>query len=343
MQTDTANCGACGKACSTGQTCSNGACTGGTNNSCPPSNALTGWATQAGGTTGGGSGAATTVTSLSALNSAAKGTNTAVIQVSGTISGDVTVGSNKTIIGACGGKATIQGHIQMSGSKNVIIRNLNIIGNNCSDSPSDCSAGEDGISIEGASNHIWIDHCDIKDGSDGNTDITHASDYITISWTKFHYSSARTDPANSGGHRFSNLIGHSDSNSSEDTGHLRVTFDHVWWADFVYERAPRVRFGQVHVMNTLWTNTGNLYCVGAGVNANILVENSVFVGVKNPVDGEDASANSATVVGLNGDVFTNTTGTKAAIGSGVFKPPYTYTLDATGGLQAAVQSGAGPK
>jgi pectate lyase len=96
-------------------------------------------------------------------------------------------------------------------------------------------------------------------------------------------------------------------------------------------------------MNTLWTNTGNLYCVGAGVNANILVENSVFVGVKNPVDGEDASANSATVVGLNGDVFTNTTGTKAAIGSGVFKPPYTYTLDATGGLQAAVQSGAGPK
>jgi pectate lyase len=266
-----------------------------------------------------------------------------VIQVSGTISGDVTIGSNKTIIGACGGSATIKGHIQIDGSKNVILRNLNVIGNNCSDSTSDCSNGADAITIQGASNHIWIDHCDIKDGSDGNTDITHASDYITISWTKFHYSSARTDPANSGGHRFSNLIGHSDSNSSEDTGHLRVTFDHVWWADFVYERAPRVRFGQVHVMNTLYTNTNNLYCVGVGADANILVENTVFVGVKNPIDSGDTSPTSKSVCGLNGDVFTSTSGTKAAVGSGVFKPPYSYTLDSTSSLQSAVQAGVGPK
>ena len=49
--------------------------------------------------------------------------------------------------------------------------------------------------MQKASHHVWFDHDDISDGSDGNLDITHASDYITISWTKFHYSGKRTDPA----------------------------------------------------------------------------------------------------------------------------------------------------
>ena len=123
------------------------------------------------------------------------------------------------------------------------------------------------MTVDKSSKNIWFDHDAISDGSDGNLDITHASDFITISYTKFFYSTKRTDPNDTGavGHRVCNLIGHSDSNSSEDTGHLNVTFHHNWWADNVMERMPRVRFGKVHVFNNLYTAAGNNYAVGLGV------------------------------------------------------------------------------
>ncbi|HLK39352.1 MAG TPA: hypothetical protein VKU41_21475, partial [Polyangiaceae bacterium] len=179
--------------------------------------------------------------------------------------------------------------------------------------------------------------------SDGNLDITHASDFITISWTKFHYSGRRTDPAGaSGGHQFCNLIGHSDSNASEDTGHLRVTLHHVWWADNVVERMPRVRFGQVHVFDSLYTASGNDYCIGVGANANIRDENNVFLGVKNPIDST-SFANAGSVIQSSGNVYLNTTGTTADVGGSAFVPPYSYVLDPASSVQASVQAGAGPR
>jgi hypothetical protein len=74
------------------------------------------------------------------------------------------------------------------------MRNLTVVGNNCSDSPSDCSNGADAGHVESGNRHLWFDHMDISDGSDGNLDITHGADFITVSWTKFHYSTRRTDP-----------------------------------------------------------------------------------------------------------------------------------------------------
>ena len=301
-------------------------------NGCPQTNPLVGWATQSGTTTGGGSLTPTVVTSLSALNTAAAGTNAAVIQISGTISGTVTIGSNKTLIGACASNATIKGHIQMSGSQNVILRNLFIVGNNCTDSPSDCSAGADAITVVSSANHIWFDHCDISDGSDGNLDITHASDFITISWTKFHYSGRR-----SGDHQFCNLIGHDDANASEDTGHLNVTFDHVWWADNVAQRMPRVRFGKVHVVNSLNSASGNDTAIGEGVNCNIRVENNIYKSVNTVFYDQ---GNSASVVQSIGNTFTSSTGT-TPLGSTAFQPPYAITLESLSTLEASIRAGAG--
>jgi hypothetical protein len=131
----------------------------------------------------------------------------------------------------------------------VIIRNIKIVGygvGDCALDPSydasvGCSSGDDAVSISG-SNHVWFDHCDISDGTDGNLDINNGADFITISWTKFHYT-PRTDPTgndNTGaeGHRFSNLIGSSDTVPA-DVGHLNVTWHHDWWAENVNQRMPR--------------------------------------------------------------------------------------------------------
>ena len=309
------------------------------------SSALVGWASVAGmgvtTTTGGAGGTTVTVSTLADLNTNAGGTTARIIQVSGSIAGSVTVGSNKTLVGLC--NSEIHGHIQMSGSANVIVRNLRVVGNNCTDNTSDCSAGADAVTVVNAAHHLWFDHDDISDGSDGNLDITRASDFVTVSWTTFHYSGRRTDPAGaSGGHQFSNLIGASDSDASEDTGHLSVTFHHDWWADNVVERMPRVRFGKVHLFDNLYTAAGNDYCIGVGAGANIRDENNVFIGVKNPIDTGSYS-NSASILQSIGDLDQMTTGTTQGIGGAAFTPSYAYTLDPASGVEAAVKGGAGPQ
>jgi pectate lyase len=281
-----------------------------------------------GGTTGGSAASPVVVTTLGQLNSAVGGSGAAVIHVSGTISGTVNVGSNKTILGLCG--AEIHGSVNMTGSSNVIIRNLKVVGFNCTDN-SNCSAGADAVHVEAGNRHLWFDHMDISDGSDGNLDITHGSDFITISWTKFHYSGRR-----SGGHQFCNLIGHDDNNAAEDTGHLNVTFDHVWWADNVDQRMPRVRFGKVHVFNSLYTAAGDSACIEVGVSCDIRSESNVFQGVNNPVDS--SHSNAASIIQSIGNIGSNTN-----IGGPAFTPPYSYTLEAVSSVAASVMAGAGPK
>ncbi len=288
-----------------------------------------GWATVSGGTTGGGSGTPAVVTTLAQFNSAARGTNPVVIHVSGRLSGNAVIGSNKTIWGLCG--AEIDGTIDMTGSTNVIMRNLKVVGLNCTDSPSDCSSGSDAIHVDSSAKHLWFDHDDISDGSDGTLDITHGSDLITISWTKFHYSGRRA-----GDHQFCNLIGHADTNGAEDTGHLNVTFSHVWWADNIDQRMPRVRFGKVHVFNSLYTAVGDSFCIEVGVNCNIRYENNVFQGVNTPVFTNNS--NAASIIQAIGNQ-----GSALNLGGSAFVPPYPYVLDATSSVAATVMAGAGVK
>jgi pectate lyase len=315
---------------------SGGAGTGGTSGCMTPPapSTLIGWATNGTGTTGGGNATPRVVTTAADLMSAIGGTQAAVIHVNGNLSGSFPIGSNKTIVGVCG--ATLTGDIHLSRSTNVILRNLKVVGRNCMDSPQDCSGGEDAISVNGGANHLWFDHLDVSNGSDGNLDVTQGSDFVTISWTKFSYSSMRTDPmAGDSGHRFSNLVGASDTDPS-DVGHLNITYHHNWWADNVDQRMPRTRRGNIHVLNNLYTSVGNLYCTNAGQDAKLLVENNIYIGVTSPL--ETAANGSMRAVG---NVFTMTNGNTTANGTG-FTPMYTYTADPTSGLEAAIRSGVGP-
>src|SRR5262249_23637727 len=155
------------------------------------------------------------------------------------------VGSNKTLVGLCG--AEFHGHLELSGSGNVIIRNLKIVGyavGDCSNDPDydpsvGCSSGKDAVTVQKNAHNIWIDHCDVSDGTDGNLDITNAANNVTVSWTRFHYTprtdNAGSDSTGASGHRYSNLVGGTDSPSTDDAHALNVTWHHNWWAENVVE------------------------------------------------------------------------------------------------------------
>ncbi len=314
-----------------------------------------GFASLGGGTTGGGAATPQVVTTLAQFNTAAAGTAAAVIFVSGVLAqGTATIGSNKTIVGCSGTNPTLRGHVGLNRSTNVIIRNINIVGYNCRPPDVDtanggeCQNGQDAVSVE-RSQRVWFDHDAVSDGSDGNLDITHGSDFITISNTKFFYSSARSDPNDTGasGHRYSNLIGGSDSNRTEDGGKLNITWIHDWWAQNVVERQPRVRFGKNHFVNNLWTSTGNNYAIGVGVGSSILTQNNAFINVRTPINTTSYVNPSiaASAARSTGNVLTGITGAAPVdLNAGsVFTPPYTLNIGAGSTTQQFVQANAGPK
>ncbi|WP_437836647.1 pectate lyase family protein [Sorangium sp. So ce1153] len=297
------------------------------------------------GTTGGGDAAPTTVTTFSALKAAAQDPAPRVIIVSGTI--DTTEGggsaleikSNKTIQGA-NSSAKIYGGLSMKNVSNVIIRNLNIQGVWPNSGPDDTLASR-------SSHHIWYDHLNVWDAGDGLLDITNASDYQTVSWSKFWY----TNPDH--GHRLASLNGSGGGDHPEDWDHLRVTYHHNWWAELVDQRMPRVMYGKGHVFNNYFNSEGNSYCVGAGSYGAVLVEGNYFKDVNDP---HTFMYDVYCHITARDNVYDNTTGKKDTGLGGNRKvsgqdfnvvaftdPPYDYTMDAAADVPDLVTECAGSR
>ena len=276
---------------------------------------MAGFATQNGGTTGGKGKSEVTVDNVTDLKDYAKAGNKIIYVKPGTYMGPIEVGSNVTIYGYQGAiiaQPTKGSAMKLSGSTNVIIRNLKFKGVGAHDDDD-----EDCLQVNHESKNVWIDHVDVYDGHDGNLDITNASDYVTISWTKFSYTSAST------GHQFSNLIGNSKTKTS-DRGHLNVTIHHTWWADGVVERMPRVRFGKVHVANNLFDSKNASYCVRAAIEADIRIERNVFIGVQKALDLY-TSDGAITAAQMIENYEENVKKTQAGMGT-AFKPSYSMSL-----------------
>ncbi|KAL7275534.1 hypothetical protein RUND412_001518 [Rhizina undulata] len=151
------------------------------------------YATLNSGATGGKGDNVTTVTALVEVEAAVKGNSAKIAIISGTIDSTATpvFRMNVIILGL-----TIQ---------NVL-------------APTDA--------IEPQTTNVWIDHNELssgydqdhgKDYCDGLMDITHAGDYITVSYNFLH------------DHYKTLLVGYSDNNNAEDTGNLRVTWHHNYW------------------------------------------------------------------------------------------------------------------
>ena len=308
----------------------------------PANDVVDGWASMGTGTTGGGNATPCVATSKTAfktmLASTPGSTNyCAVIELAANVQGDPANGerfyipSNKTLYGQPG--VTLTGSLVMDGVSNIIVRDLTIVGYNCSEAP--CGDGTDAVQIVNGSHHIWLHHLAISNGTDGNLDITKGSDFITVSWCKFFYTSSMRP------HRFSTLIGHQEG-YTPDIGKLNVTFHHNWWAQHIHDRMPMGRYGKIHVYNNLYTSAGNNNCVRIQNNSNFLVQSNVFIDVNKPLYWPSSSTG---VLGGGQNVFENVTGQKDetnGVGT-VFTPPYSYTLQDASTVQAAVQAGAGPR
>jgi pectate lyase len=321
-----------------------------------------GWASQDGGTTGGGNATPILVTSLSQLQDEIEGDSAKVLYVQGDFSAaELDFGSNKTLIG-CSSGAHLRGHLSIgSGSENLILRNLEISGyaeGNCALDPdydpgTGCSSGNDAVGVNGDAHHVWFDHCSVKDGTDGNLDITNDADFVTVSWSKFSYT-PRTDDSGddstgASGHRYSNLVGGTDSapNGWPGTIPLNVTWHHNWWADNVVERQPRVRYGRNHLFNNYYDSDTSNYCVRAGIEASVLLEGNYFDQVETPHEFNEDDSETAFIALGTGDkanVYDGTSGEREEDGQGeAFTPPYDYALDPAEDVPGLVSAGAGPQ
>jgi len=120
------------------------------------------------------------------------------------------------------------------------------------------------------SNHIWYGHLNIWDSTDGSLDITNASNYQTVSWSKFWYTS-KSHP-----HRLASLNSSGGGDHPEDSRNEKATYHHNWWSQYVNERMPRVMYGQGHQYNNYFNSPGNLYCIGVGSFGSVVVENNYF-------------------------------------------------------------------
>ncbi|KAK2754803.1 hypothetical protein FQN54_006696 [Arachnomyces sp. PD_36] len=213
-------------------------------------------------TTGGEGGPTTTVSSLSALQTAVEGDEPAVVYVEGEfeLEDSVSIGSNKSLIGAGKGAKFSGGGLSISGVENVVVRNVKI----------EFVEGGDAIAISD-SRRVWIDHNEFEsdlDGGpdfyDGQLDITDASDWITVSWNHFH------------DHWKSSLVGNSDTNHDVDFGHLHITYHHNFW-QHEGTRGPAGRFGHQHIYNNLYEDF--LYqAIHSRSDNQVLVEGNVFRG-----------------------------------------------------------------
>ena len=169
------------------------------------------------------------------------------------------------------------GILTLKRCRNIIVRNITFIGPGSID-----VGGSDLISCVFETKNCWIDHCAFMDGMDGNFDITAQSDFITVSWCTFSYTS------HSYMHQNTNLVGYSDK---EATGFLNITFAFNWWGEGCHQRMPMVRVGKIHLLNNYYSSTTAHNCVNPRLNSEFLIEGNYFEkGVKRYYSQHEALA-----------------------------------------------------
>ena len=287
--------------------------------SLPAGDGLVGWGTvhADGLPTGGAGGNVCTATSMSSLqaciSTASSGANKTIpwtIYVKGYIDGATNTDTtgftqlrinrdNTSLIGVVENGAVPSLNavwITVGAYKNIIVRNIRFISGKDTgwayESFSKCTyvdkdfcpsnADPDSLTLQGTT-RAWVDHNEFTDGADFNgvnpnkafykmydglVDIKKGADFITLSYNKFS------------NHDKSILIGANDSIDGE----YRITFYRNWF-QYTGQRTPRVRNGQVHILNNLYEGVKrttedrpyhSTYVIGLGFNGKAFSERNAF-------------------------------------------------------------------
>ncbi|KAH6795909.1 hypothetical protein C2S51_036895 [Perilla frutescens var. frutescens] len=191
----------------------------------------------------------------------------------------------------------------------------------------------DAISTLGSSN-VWIDHCYLARCTDGLTDVTHASNLVTISNNYFTQ------------HDKVMLLGHNDGFTADKIMKVTVVFNH--FGPGLVQRMPRVRYGYAHVANNRY-DQWLMYAVGGSANPTILSEGNYFAAsndayAKQVTKRETSNKWKSWKWRSTKDVFVNGAYFVPS-GYGSVAPNYLYSQNfaaAAGTLVPALTSDAGP-
>lgn len=303
----------------------------GSTNPSPSPTGIIGWATQAGGTTGGSGGSTVTCSTGDCIQDAIDdNSGSVIIRVNGTITPsntsdskiNVKETSNVSIIGV-GSNGEFDGiGIKIWKSSNVIIQNISVHHVDIGDK--DC------ISIEGPSDHIWIDHCELynefqgvgKDYYDGLLDAKKDAEYITYSYNYFHDSWKAM------------LVGNSDSDNND----RKITI-HNNYFDNCNSRMPLFRFGQGHIFNNYYSGIATTG-VNSRMGACLKVENNYFKNSICPIVSVDSDDLGGT--DESGNIFDNSSScSKTEPYSCNANIPYSYSAYSASSVPSTVVANVG--
>ncbi len=236
----------------------------------------------------------------------------------------IRVGSNKTLVGLNKDARIIGASLNLSGAKNVIIRNLAIENINPG-----LVEGGDGITIS-QSSHVWVDHVRFNLISDGHIDIQDSKN-VTLSWNRFD----GTNPAVCGNqHHYTNAF----SNS-------QVSLHHNFW-NKTSGRNPKLdgAASRTHLFNNYWLDVP-YFAIGAGGGAQVKVEGNFFANTAKPHWNGNNDAFIDANIASNRYTGKSATDPDKDTGAKVFGDTtlFPYKLDNVDNLPAALTSGTGAR
>ncbi|MFF7738464.1 pectinesterase family protein [Streptomyces sp. NPDC007984] len=291
-----------------------------------------GFASLAGGTTGGAGGKVVTVTDQASLAKYAGAEEPYVIRVAGSVAvapfgSDVVVASNKTIIGVGDTGEIVHGELHLNpGTHNVIIRNLTIRDSYVEGDWDGKTTDFDAIQMDSV-HHVWIDHNRFTHMGDGLLDIRKDSQYVTVSYNQFS------------NHNKAFGIGWTDNVQTQ------ITIDHNWFTGTKQRNPSADNCAYAHLYNNyvsaqvadgdpVWT-----YGNWSRGRTKMVIENSYYDRVQHPYQA-DATAELVE----RGSILRRTSGRTDEWGA-AFAPRdfYDYRLDPAAAVPALVKKFSGPQ
>ncbi|MFE9625857.1 pectinesterase family protein [Streptomyces sp. NPDC006527] len=291
-----------------------------------------GFASLAGGTTGGAGGKVVTVTDQASLAKYAAAEEPYVIRVAGSIAvepfgAEIAVTSNKTVVGVGDTGEIVHGELHLDpGTHNVIIRNLTIR-DSAVEGNWDCKDTDfDGIQMDTV-HHVWVDHNRFSNICDGQLDVRKNSEYVTVSYNRFE-----------------------NNNKTFGLGwttdvKTQITIDHNLFSH-TKQRNPSVdNAAYAHLYNNYLTAQADpddpvwTYGNWSRGRTKMVIENSYYRDVQHPYQA-DATAELVE----RGSILRNTTGRHDEWGA-AFDPRdfYSYRLDPAAAVPALVTRFSGPQ